>query len=235
MNAPKKVEIIYFTDVLCIWAYLAQIRIDELKTKFGLSVEITNHFIPVFGSVESKMKQNWGNAGGVSSYSAHVKEIAQKFGHIDIHPEIWVKNRPATSTSCHLFLKAIQILQQHDDLPDISKSDDSYKNTFENIVWELRLAFFRDLIDISNFNAQMEMAERLELPLHKIESLIRTGAAFAALDEDLQLKEQYGITGSPTLVLNEGRQIIYGNVGYRVIEANVQELLSQPENHASWC
>ncbi len=77
--------------------------------------------------------------------------------------------------------------------------------------------------------------ERLELPLQKIEKLIRSGAAFAALDDDLQIKEKYGVTGSPTLILNEGRQKIYGNVGYRVIEANVQELLNQPESQASWC
>ena len=235
MSTPKKVEIMYFTDVLCIWAYLAQIRIDELKTKFGSSIGIENYFMPVFGSVESKMKQNWHNTGGVSAYSEHVKNIALKFGHIEVHPEIWVKNTPTTSTSCHVFLKAIQILQTCGDLPYTSKLNDPEKNAFENAVWELRLAFFRDLIDISCFDAQMEIAEHLELPLQKIENLIKTGVAFAALDEDLQLKEQYRVTGSPSLILNEGRQIIYGNVGYRVIEANVQELLSQPESHASWC
>lgn len=51
----KQVKIMYFTDVLCIWAYLAQIRIDELKTKFGDDVILQKHFIPVFGSVQSKM------------------------------------------------------------------------------------------------------------------------------------------------------------------------------------
>jgi len=36
-------------------------------------------------------------------------------------------------------------------------------------------------------------------------------------------------------LLNEGRQKLYGNVGYRIIEANVQEILHQPGNQASWC
>ena len=229
MNSSKKVEVMYFTDVLCIWAYLAQIRIDELKEKFGSSIDLKNHFIPVFGSVESKMEQNWGDSGGVVAYSKHVKNIASEFSHIEVHPEIWVTNTPTTSVSCHLFLKAIQILETHGDLHD------SEKSAFENTVWEMRLAFFRDLIDISNFHNQMAIAERLNLPLQKIEKLINSGAAFAALDDDLQLKEKHGVTGSPTIILNEGRQKIYGNVGYRVIEANIQELLSQPENQASWC
>ena len=81
----------------------------------------------------------------------------------------------------------------------------------------------------------MKIAENLGLPVDKIKNLIESGAAFAGLDDDLQLKEKYGVSGSPTLVLNEGRQIIYGNVGYRVIEANIQELLTQPEYQASWC
>ncbi len=33
----------------------------------------------------------------------------------------------------------------------------------------------------------------------------------------------------------QGRQKLYGNLGYRIIEANVQEILSRPEHQASWC
>jgi hypothetical protein len=44
------------------------------------------------------------------------------------------------------------------------------------------------------------------------------------------------IEGSTSLVLNEGRQKLYGNVGFRLIQANVQELFSEPRaDEASWC
>jgi hypothetical protein len=37
-------------------------------------------------------------------------------------------------------------------------------------------------------------------------------------------------------LFNEGRQVLTGNVGYRVIEANVRELLRQPsDDQSSWC
>ena len=58
------------------------------------------------------------------------------------------------------------------------------------------------------------------------------------MDHDIgldELKEKFRVMGSPTLVFNEGRQMIYGNVGYRVIEANVLELLNKPKAAASWC
>jgi hypothetical protein len=34
---------------------------------------------------------------------------------------------------------------------------------------------------------------------------------------------------------NEGRQRLNGNVGYRVLEANIRELLNHPAGEQSWC
>ncbi len=235
MSESRRVEILYFTDILCIWAYIAQIRMDELKAKFGTDISINGKFVSVFGSVESKMEKNWKHRGGISAYSAHVIETAEKFDHISIHPEVWLKNTPSTSASCHLFLKAIQLLEDAGELADIQEGEGDAKSIFERTAWQLRLAFFQDAVDISDFSVQMSVAESLALPPAKIEKLLKNGAAFAAMEVDLQSKEEFGITGSPTLVLNDGRQKIYGNVGYRVIEANVMEILSQPQTQASWC
>ena len=63
----------------------------------------------------------------------------------------------------------------------------------------------------------------------------RSASADAALAEDHEAAGQHGITGSPTYLLNEGRQKLYGNVGYRLIEANVEELLRDNSDRASWC
>ena len=76
---------------------------------------------------------------------------------------------------------------------------------------------------------QNEVAEKLQLPLKNIHELIDSGKAFAALFQDDVAKNNYKVPGSPTLVLNEGRQMLYGNVGYRIIDANVRELLHNPE------
>ena len=235
MSTQKKTTILYFTDLLCVWAYISQIRIDKIRKKFGSDIIFQEHFVSVFGAVDSKIEQNWGDKGGASAYSKFVHEISQKFDHIEIHPDIWTKNIPTSSTSCHLLLKAIQILESRNEIQSIGQFDHDKKSAFNAVAWELRLAFFRDLADISNNKVQMDIIKRLGLPYKKIEEVIKSGAAFAALENDFQLKEKLGVSGSPSMVLNEGRQIIYGNVGYRVIEANIQELLNQPENQASWC
>ena len=225
MSNSKQITIKHFSDVLCIWAYLGQIRLDELQEKFGDKVVFEYHFIQVFGAVESKMKKNWQNKGGIQGYSQHVKDIANQYPHIEIHPELWTKNIPTTSASCHLFIKAIQNLANKGEL-NMSVND---------IIWQLRLAFFRDLIDISSLDEQLALAQRLSLPVDKITHQINSGGAFASLDEDLHEKEALKVSGSPTLVFNEGRQMLYGNVGYRLMEANIEELLNDSELHFSWC
>jgi hypothetical protein len=51
----------------------------------------------------------------------------------------------------------------------------------------------------------------------------------------MELKDKYNLEGSPSYIMDNGRQKLYGNVGYHVIEANVRELLENPGGQASWC
>jgi predicted DsbA family dithiol-disulfide isomerase len=73
------------------------------------------------------------------------------------------------------------------------------------------------------------------LPLAAIHRQIDSGAAHAALCADFDAKDRQLVEGSPTFVLNQGRQKLYGNVGYRIIEASINELLADPSDRASWC
>jgi predicted DsbA family dithiol-disulfide isomerase len=73
------------------------------------------------------------------------------------------------------------------------------------------------------------------VPLRRVEALVESGAAHAALAADLELARDNQVRASPTLLFNEGRQRLTGNVGYRVIEANVRELLQSPAGGQSWC
>ena len=78
--------------------------------------------------------------------------------------------------------------------------------------------------------------DHLGADIGAIEQLIHDGIAFARLAADYQEADKMQIEGSPSLVLNQGRQKLYGNVGFRVIEANILELLREPNmTDASWC
>ena len=112
-------------------------------------------------------------------------------------------------------------------------SDD--RSPVETVAWELRLAFFRDLQDISMRAVQLNLAESCGFNPADIERRLDSGDAHAMLEQDIQLKDEYRVKVSPTLIFNEGRQVLIGNVGYKVIEANIHELLNRPDDQASWC
>jgi predicted DsbA family dithiol-disulfide isomerase len=103
------------------------------------------------------------------------------------------------------------------------------------LAWRVRRAFFRDGRDISDMQNLMAMVRELDLPADRIERKIKSGEAMAAFCRDIELRDEFKVEGSPTYVLNQGRQKLYGNLGYRIIEANVQEILHRPQHQASWC
>jgi predicted DsbA family dithiol-disulfide isomerase len=49
------VEITYFSDVLCIWAYASQARIEAVNKKYGNTVRIEHRFGSVFGDTDRKI------------------------------------------------------------------------------------------------------------------------------------------------------------------------------------
>lgn len=230
------IKIEYFTDVLCIWAYGGQVRIDELKRDFGNDIEIEYRFIPIFAAAKDQIRRVWKSKGGFEGFNQHLQKVGKDWDHIPVSKDLWTEVAPESSTPAHLYLKAIQLLAKHGEISDLPLKELNGRTLFEEAIWLFRVAFFRQGLDISRRNVQDEVAQQLELPLKKIHQLLDSGQAHAALHLDEAARDNYKIPGSPTLVLNEGRQLLYGNVGYRIIDANVRELLHDPhQGEASWC
>ena len=224
----ERIRIIYFTDVLCVWAYIAQIRLNELKARFQDEIAVDHHFVSVFGNAREKLEARWRDQGGLAGYRDHVHNVAKAFPHVTVHPDIWAKVTPASSMSCHLFLHAVRLLETKKIIP-------ASEQLFEKMVWELRVRFFTQLADISDRGVQFDIARSLGLPLAAIQAHIDSGEAYAQLSGDFDLVKEHAVTVSPTMVFNEGRQRLNGNVGYRVIEANIRELLQNRPGQQSWC
>jgi predicted DsbA family dithiol-disulfide isomerase len=57
------VQVSYFSDVLCIWAYATQASIDAVKEKFGDTVRLDYRFCSVFGDAARKITSTWKDKG----------------------------------------------------------------------------------------------------------------------------------------------------------------------------
>lgn len=228
MSSAEPIRIFYFSDVLCVWAYIAQIRLNELKKAFGDKVAVQQHFVTVFGDTQGKLVNRWRDRGGLSGYGRHVRETTASFSHVTVHADTWERNVPSSSISCHVFLGAIRLLEQKGI---VEKS----AGIFDKTVWAMRAAFFTQAVNICDRAIQFQIAEELGLPVASIQEQIDSGEAYAQLSQDLDLVKEYNVTVSPTMVFNEGRQRLNGNVGYRIIEANIRELIETPPGEQSWC
>lgn len=224
----QQVEITYYSDVLCVWAYVAQRRLEELEAHFEEQVRIIPRYCSVFPDAWGKIE----GRGGFDSFNVHVRNVAEQFPHISVSEDIWLKGRPRTSASPHQFLKAVELVERENGGEALPYS----QRLSARAAWSIRHAFFAEARDIGDWDVQRDIADTLGIDTAEIEKRLRSSQALAALAIDYAQARDNGIKGSPTFAMNDGRQVLFGNVGYRLLEANVQELLRRPkQDEASWC
>ena len=162
-----RVKISYFTDVLCVWAYVSQVRMDELRANFKGAVELDCRYFHVFGNVANKMDTVWKERGGLPAYRRHVREIVERFGHVQLHERTWETDVPKSSMPAHLWLRATRYVES---------SSRCAPGSGDRAAWALRDAFFRHGRDISQGKVLFEIAELIGLSAAEIEDAIATGA-----------------------------------------------------------
>lgn len=229
------IQISYVSDVLCVWAYVAEVRLDELRKEFGSSIELEYRFIPIFGATRHRIDEGWKKQGGYAGFGEHVLGVAKGFPHVSVHERVWSQVAPTTSSAAHEMLCAVRLLTEEGILDAARLKEPQGRTLFEEAIWQVRLAFFEHARDISNREVLLDVLGQVGIPVPAIEAKLSSGEAMAELCRDIELRDELKIEGSPTYYLNQGRQKLYGNVGYRVVSANLRELLEQPGHQASWC
>lgn len=215
----KLITIDYFTDILCVWAWIVQQRIEELHNQFAGKIEIRNQYLDLFGNTATRIQDQWKNKGLYDGFGDYVIQSAAPYEAAPVNAEVWHKVRPTTSANAHLILKATELAHGSQIATDLA------------LV--IRKAFFIDALDISHFDTLDRLLIQQKIELAPVHDCINNGTALAALIGDFQKAKQYEIKGSPTLVMDNGRQTLYGNVCYRVIHTNVEELLNNLSSNSA--
>jgi len=230
----EKPVVLHFSDILCVWAYISNIRLERLIEKHADRVAFELRYCSVFPDTVGKIETSWAGRGGFEGYGDHVRKVASEFDHVSVHPDVWTRTRPASSTAPHLLLKAAQLAER--DMGLDGATTPLTDRPAYRLSWALRAAFFQEGRDAANWNVQRDCAVAVGFDPKVLVSHLRSGAAAAALGRDILAAEQSSVTGSPTFIMNGGRQVLYGNVGFRLLDANVEELLRmRGPDEASWC
>ena len=219
-------RIVHFSDVLCIWAYVGQASLFRLVENFGNRAEVEEHFCSVFPDTQTKINKAWHDRGGFGGYADHVRMVARGFDNVSIHDDVWSKVRPKSSASPHLFVKAIELLEYE-------ATEGTFFDRLSNrAAKELRTAFFAEAQDISDWSVQRAIGDKIGVDFREVLKKIETGEAIAKLASDYELGQSLRVQGSPTYIVNEGRQILFGNISYSILEANVSKSLSEKINES---
>jgi len=229
------ITIDYFSDVLCVWAYGGQVRLDELQQEFAGEILVRQRFMPLFADTRTRIGEGWKDKGGFGAFGRHMQEVCAQWQHTRLHAGAWTECSPSSCTTAHVFLKAVSLclgIEQSEDDPHIEA-----RAMFDRLVAQTRTEFFEQAKDVSKLSVLLELLGATGIQADAVTKMIENGEAYAALHRDEQLAKAYGVLGSPTYVFNEGRQLLYGNVGYRIIASNLRELMSSHpvEGEPSWC
>jgi predicted DsbA family dithiol-disulfide isomerase len=219
MKSPLIVD--YFSDVLCVWAWIAQQRIDELEQQWGEKIELRHHYLNLFGDMAARIENKWSERGSYDGFGQHVVESAAPYITEPLNSDIWTNVRPATSANAHLVIKAAGLVDS--------------TTAAVKLAFLVRRSFYSEALDIGRLPVLLGIASEAGIDAGQIQESLNDGSAAAALMSDYLAAQQQDISGSPSWVMNNGRQKLYGNVGYHVLHANVEGLLSNSGEEASWC
>lgn len=221
-----RIEFGYWSDPLCIWAFVAQDKLERILGDFGAHLAVDYHVIPVFGSIPARFASGPWRAEGVAGRVAATRRIAVQHGRPDVSGRCWEGDCPASSWAPGAAIKAV-FAAEHAGL--------CAPGSGARFQVRLRERFFVDELNIARRAVQLGVAEELGIARAPLEERLDDGSALALLWDDFAEKERLRLQGSPTFVFDGGRAMLYGNFAHGVLQSTVEELIRGAEPGGSAC
>lgn len=214
----------YWTDPLCVWAFVAQRRLEEILAAHP-RLRVRHRVVPVFGSVPWRFREGAWAVPGPEGRAAATRRIGEGCGWT-LTGRVWLDDPPASSWSAGAAVVAAFDLAEEGTIP-LAQA--------EAFQWELRRAFFVENLNTARRAVQLSVAEAVDLPRTPLVARLDDGRAIASLWEHHREREANHIQGSPTWVFDGGRAMLYGNVSHQVLAATVEQLEQESEPGCSIC
>ncbi len=216
----------YWSDPLCIWAYVAQSKLERVLEKWGPHLSVDYRVVPVFGSLPRRFESGTWSAAGTEGRQQATQKVALANGCENVSGAVWTKDTPASSWACGAAAKAAFLLESRELSPPGSGA--AYLRALR------RRAFEADE-NICRRRVQLSVAEEVGVPAAALDDLLDDGLPYALLAEDDEDRKVAGVRGSPTYVFDGGRAMLYGNFPFEILHSTIDELLRGMGAGASAC
>lgn len=212
-----QIPVAYWSDPLCIWAFVAQPRLEAVLSRHGVRLALEHHIVPVFGSVPQRFRHGAWAREGPEGRAAATRRVARMHGREDISGDVWTDDAPASSWSSAAAVKAVGLLEAQEQARPGAMAD---------YLLGMRQAFFVRNRNVSRRGEQLALAEAAGLDVTALEAALDDGRGAAALFEDHALRDAQHIVGSPTWVFDGGRAKLYGNFAEDLLHETVRTLVA---------
>lgn len=221
-----QLHVAYWSDPLCIWAFVAQPRLESVLERHAAELVVDHHIVPVFGSVPQRFRDGSWAAQGPEGRAAATVRVARMHGREDVSGRVWVDDPPASSWASGAAVKGVGLLVA-DEL--------ARPGAMGAYLLAMRRAFFEQDRNVARRDVQLSLAEELDIDAAALEAVLVDGRATAALFEDHTAREAQHIVGSPTWVFDGGRAKLYGNFDEGILHATVRTLVAGLDVGGSAC
>ena len=221
---PLDVE--YWTDPLCIWAFVGHAKLERVLDAFGDKVAIRYRTIPVFDDIAERFDTGVWSANGREGRRASNRRIAREHLGLEITGDIWLNRELTSSWMPGMAVRAVALLEGRGQIPT---------GCVPRFQWAVQRAFFEEDRNMTHRGELLAVAEACAIDVDAIVAELDSGRALAALLREDAEAQALKLRGSPSYVFDGGRSVVYGNFDYAVLEATVRALVTGSEAGGSNC
>ena len=214
-------EIDIYSDILSVAAHFVDERLERLVERYGDQLKVNYHWVSLLSDTDSPDKRN-----SVVDYYQHIEQLKNVSSYIQFNDSIWLNKIRTSSSGAHLFLKAVQLLEE-------SRGNPSY-SIVHSLANRYRRVYFEDGEDISNFLVLEKVLDELSIDKASVNEFIRNSKALNALiDDEKACHKIHSHEVLPLLSFQRGNYKLYGDVSFKVIENMVENLIHLTKERAA--
>ncbi len=218
-SKDKKIKVVYFTDPICSSCWGIEPQLRKLKLEYGKYIEIEYRM--------GGLLPDWSyNSGGISQPS----DVASHWDEVSIHydmpidGDVWLEDPLDSSYPPSIAFKAAQMQNEEKALL---------------FMREIREMVFLKKINIAKWENLAKAAENVGLNVEQLK-IDFEGKAKTLFEEDLNLSQEYGVRGFPTLYFIDStgnKETIYGSQQYAFYETAILKIdnsIKKREYNKDW-